>query len=123
MEEALFWIYMANAVVLLNHEIDSAYWEEWKLMNLNMGIKGFLLIHFPLIFIVLYGLVEVRAASMGGFIISLILGITGVVAFSIHMRYLKKGRQEFNTPLSKFILWATLALSLVQLSLTIYIMI
>jgi hypothetical protein len=25
----LFWIYLINAILLINHEIDSAYWKEW----------------------------------------------------------------------------------------------
>lgn len=29
----LFWIYLVNAVLLINHEIDSAYWQEWKLFS------------------------------------------------------------------------------------------
>lgn len=25
------WLYLANATVLITHEIDSAYWHEWEL--------------------------------------------------------------------------------------------
>ena len=28
--DLLFWTYLINAVILINHEIDSAYWQEWK---------------------------------------------------------------------------------------------
>jgi hypothetical protein len=31
--DLLFWIYLTNAVILINHEIDSAFWQEWKLIN------------------------------------------------------------------------------------------
>ncbi len=48
MEKFLFWIYLANAVLLINHEIDSAYWKEWDLFKLPGGITGFLIIHFHL---------------------------------------------------------------------------
>ena len=29
MEDTLFWLYLVNAVILIVHEIDSAYWKEW----------------------------------------------------------------------------------------------
>ncbi len=80
----LFWIYLINAVMLIVHEIDSAYWKEWKLFKIPGGHSGFLLLHIPLIFLVLYGLVLVREEAFGGLIISLLLGLGGVFAFSIH---------------------------------------
>ncbi len=58
MPDLLLWLYLTNAVLLINHEIDSAYWKEWELFRLPGGIAGFLLLHFPLLFIVLYGLVR-----------------------------------------------------------------
>jgi len=33
----LFWIYLTNSVLLINQEIDSAYWKEWKLFGLPGG--------------------------------------------------------------------------------------
>ena len=59
MWEALFWIYLVNSVLLINHEIDSAYWQEWELLHLPGGITGFLLVHFPVLFANLGGLVLV----------------------------------------------------------------
>jgi len=64
MAEILFWVYLANAVVLINHEIDSAYWKEWELFRLPGGITGILILHFPLLLFVLYGLVLVRELAM-----------------------------------------------------------
>ena len=34
MFELLFWLYLVNAVLLITHEIDSAYWKEWELFKL-----------------------------------------------------------------------------------------
>ena len=48
MEQILFWLYLANALTLIVHEIDSAYWKEWDLFRLPGGEAGFLLLHFPL---------------------------------------------------------------------------
>jgi hypothetical protein len=123
MGEILFWIYLINAVLLINHEIDSAYWKEWDLFGLPGGITGFLLIHFPLLFLVLYGLVLVYQLTIAGLILSLALSLGGVFAFAIHTYFIKQGRDEFTTPISRFILIVTLILSLIQLAITLYLLI
>jgi hypothetical protein len=122
MTDLLFWLYLFNSVLLINHEIDSAYWKEWELFKLPGGITGFLLIHFPLLFFILYGLTLVSRHSLSGLIFSLILSFGGIFAFSIHTYFLKKGRYEFDKPISKLILVATLIISIVQLTLTLYLM-
>ena len=63
MADFLFQLYLTNSVLLINHEIDSAYWKEWELFRLPGGIAGFLLIHFPLLFLILYGLILVPRHS------------------------------------------------------------
>ncbi len=123
MTEILFWLYLSNSVLLINHEIDSAYWKEWELFKLPGGITGFLLIHFPLLLFVLYGLVLVARSSSSGLIFSLILCLSGIFAFSIHTYFIKKGRNEFDKPISKFILIATLIVSIIQLAVTLYLMV
>lgn len=119
--DLLFWIYLVNAVILINHEIDSAYWQEWKLINPNdqNGINGFLLLHVPMIFLLLLGLVFVYEGNFAGLIISIILSGGGIFAFFFHFYHLKKGRPEFNTTLSKGLIVATFVISIVQLVLTI----
>ena len=88
----LFWLYLANAVILINHEIDSAYWQEWKLMNPKdtNGINGFLLLHFPMLFIILYGLVLVDRGTTGGYVLSLFLAVGGIFAFFFHFYHIRK---------------------------------
>ena len=122
MADFLFWLYLSNCVLLINHEIDSAYWKEWELFKLPGGITGFLLIHFPLLFFVLLGLLFVSKHSLSGMIFSLILSFSGIFAFSIHTFFLKKGHNQFDKPISKFILVAILIVSLIQLPVTIYLM-
>jgi hypothetical protein len=97
----LFWLYLINAILLINHEIDSAFWKEWELFRLPGGIGGFLILHFPILFLILYGLVFVSRQSFVGLIISLILCAGGIFAFCIHMIFIRKGRHEFNTPISR----------------------
>jgi hypothetical protein len=119
MRDVLFWLYLINALTLIIHEIDSAYWKEWELFRLPGGVAGFLLLHFPLLFLVLYGLVLVDRDVLAGLILSLLLGLGGLFAFSIHTYFIRRGGQEFKTPVSLFILWSTLLVSLAQLGVTL----
>lgn len=123
MFDILFWLYLVNAVLLINHEIDSAYWQEWELFKLPGGITGFLVIHFPLLFLVLYGLIQVYKQSDVGLIFSLLLSFGGLFAFGIHMFFIKKGREEFKIPISIFILVGTLIVSIAQAVITILLLI
>ena len=119
MARFLSWIYLINAVLLINHEIDSAYWKEWKLFGLPGEITGFLIVHFPLLFVVLYGLVLVFEGLFAGLIFSLLLCLGGLFAFAVHTYFIRRGRPEFRTPASQFILIATLVVSVIQIAITI----
>jgi hypothetical protein len=123
MWDILFWVYLVNAVFLILHEIDSAYWREWELFRLPGGATGFMLVHFPVLFLVLYGLVLVYQRAAAGLTLSLILGLAGVFAFSIHTYFIRRGRDEFKSPISLIILAATLAVSLVQVAVTVTLLV
>ena len=123
MKDILFWLYLVNSVLLINHEIESAYWHEWQLFKLPGDITGFLIVHFPLLFLVLYGLVLLYQQTVPGLVISLLLSLSGVFAFTIHMYFIKLGRPEFKLPVSITILVATLIVSLCQGAITVYILI
>lgn len=123
MSDVLFWLYLANSVLIISHEIDSAYWKEWEMLKIPGGITGFLLLHFPLLFVILYGLVLVSAQSAPGLIFSIVLCLGGLTAFSIHSYFLKKGREEFGQPISKMILLSTGFVSTIQLAVTVYLIV
>ncbi len=118
----LFWVYLLNAILLISHEIDSAYWQEWKLFKLPGGIGGFLLLHYPILFLILYGLVAVDRQSWVGLIVSLTVSAGGIFAFCIHSYFIRKGRHEFDTPISRFILSLMLLVSAAQGAVTIYLL-
>ncbi len=122
MGKVLLGLYMVNSVLLINHEIDSAYWKEWELFKLPGGLTGFLGVHFPFLFLILLGVVLVYRDSWSGFIFSFALCFCGLFAFTVHTYFLGKGRREFNKPISKFILVAILLVSLVQVGTTVYVM-
>lgn len=112
---------MINAIILIIHEIDSGYWEEWKLISPDdkNGINGFLLGHIPLLFIILFGLVLVYDNKPAGIIFSFLLSGGGLFAFIFHFYHLRKGRPEFNTLLSKTLIISTFVISIVQIIATI----
>ena len=119
MADVVFWLYSANATLLIVHEIESAYREEWKLFRLPGGISFFLTVHLPLVLLILYGLVQVQQESLAGQTLSLVLSLAGVFAFSIHTYFNSRGHPEFKTPISLLILIATLGVSAAQLVTTI----
>jgi hypothetical protein len=119
MYDVLFWLYLLNSVFLINHEIDSAYWQEWNLFKIKGGITTFLLLHFPLLFLVLYGLIQVHNQTFRGLIFSLILSMIGIFAFTIHMIFIKKGHKEFRKVISIFILICIFIISMIQCFMTI----
>jgi hypothetical protein len=112
-------LYLANAVLLINHEIDSAFWREWELFKLPGGINFFIALHLPLVALVLWGLVLMARQSSGGLYFSLGLALCGLFAFGIHLFFISKGHPQFKTPASLGLLLATLIASLLQLVLVV----
>lgn len=132
MWDSLLWIYILNATLLINHEIDSSYWKEWNLISLLSGRSSnvnndqknmniFLLLHIPLIFLIMYGLKEIIQKSFIGLIISIVLCFGGFFAFFFHMHFIRKGRIEFNTHISKGMIAGIFILSIIQLIITFWI--
>jgi hypothetical protein len=116
---ALTCLYFANAIVLLLHEMDSAYWEEWRLFGLPGGEPGFLGMHIPLTIVLLLGLVGPVQGTRLGLLISLFIGLAGLFAFGIHTYQRKQGVKAFESLSSRAVLWATLLLSLPQVALAL----
>lgn len=108
-------LYILNLTLLICHEIESAYWQEWKLFKLPGEITGFVLLHIPLILVLLWGVVQISNHSRIGIILSLILSLAGIFAFTIHTYFVKIGKEGFNLKISIVLLYAILVTSIVQL--------
>jgi len=136
MLSVLIWIYVINLLLLINHEIDSAYWKEWNLFNSLLknkppyltgkeeqkAMNNFLVFNIIAIGLGLYGLVELIEGNFIGKIFSLLTGLVGIAAFMIHMFFIAKGRSEFKVPFSLFVLFTILIASLAQIVVTILVM-
>jgi hypothetical protein len=59
-------LYLANATVLLSHQVDAAYWREWTLFHLPGGIQLFVLLNVPIVVAVLVGLERLGSPTGGG---------------------------------------------------------
>ena len=93
------------------------------MFKLSGGISDFLIMHFLILFAILFGLVQVFQESLAGLYFSLVLALAGIFAFCIHMYFIRKGRNEFKAPVSLFILIAALPVSLAQLGITVYLLV
>ncbi len=100
MTDLLFRLYFCNAILLIMHEIDSAYWKERDMIHLPGGIEEFLALHIPILAAILYGFIEVGKLRGAGLIMSFILSPGGIFAFAIHLWFIRQGRLEFRTPMS-----------------------
>jgi hypothetical protein len=114
-EELAEKLYMANAVVLITHEIDSAYWHEWELFRLPGGIQFFLVLHIVLIGLVLVGYRLVVLQERAAKLCSYLLASAGLLAVLLHGSFLIAGTPQFRSPVSIALLAATLVLSLCQI--------
>jgi len=114
MQSKLCRLYLLNAAVLITHEIDSAYWHEWKLFGIPGGIQVFLAINLLLVIVVLYGHQALAMGRSSGIIYSWLLVAGGLFAVGIHTYFLLKGSEAFRLPASLVLLLATLVFSLAQ---------
>jgi hypothetical protein len=108
-------LYLANAVVLITHEIDSAYWHEWELFRLPGGIQFFLVLHIVLIGLVLLGYRFVVLQGRAAKLCSYLLASAGLLAVLLHGSFLIAGTPQFRSPISLILLAATLVLSMAQI--------
>jgi hypothetical protein len=109
--EALFF---ANAIVLLAHQIDAAFWHEWILFGLPGGIQFFLLLNLPIIALVLYGQRSLALGRPSGKAVSWALAASGLFAAVFHGFHLLRGDEAFRLPFSMTLLVATFVFSLAQ---------
>ncbi len=119
MKNNLQTLYLLNFALLCTHEIDSAYWQEWKLFGIPGGIQVFLVLNLVLVLVGLYGFQQLLRGAKSGLWFSCGVAAAGVAAFGIHSAFLLAGHPEFKLPASLAVIVLTLAASLVQGYLTL----
>jgi hypothetical protein len=107
-------LYLLNASVLITHEIDSAYQQEWILFGIPGGVQFFLFLNLMLVSVVLYGLWALAQGRAAGIALSWTLVAGGLFAVGIHGYFILSGDPSFRLPASLLLLGATLVLSVLQ---------
>lgn len=100
----IIYVYIINATLLLLHEIESAYENEWEILKLPGKITGFLLIHIPIILLIFYGLMAIERNSPVGSVLGIVFGIGGMAPFFIHKVFVRR-KDRFNHVISRSIIY------------------
>jgi hypothetical protein len=111
----LHWLFLANATVLITHQIDAAYWHEWDLFLIPGGNQMNLILNISIIALVFFAhsrIVSNMAANLGYYKLLACLGFLTAV---IHTFFLLRGDESFNQPMSLALLITTFLLSALQL--------
>ena len=107
-------LYLANASVLLTHQIDAAYWHEWELFAVPGGAPFFVASNVPMVFLVVWGAYALALGRTAGIVMSWALVATGFIAFGLHTFFLVRGYPAFDAAVSLALLGATLVISIAQ---------
>ncbi len=107
-------LYVANATLLLVHEIDSAFWREWELFHLPGGEPAFLVVHLPLVALVVWGYGRLVEGARAGAVMSLALAVAALAAAAIHAAFMAVGHVEFRAAVSIAVLAGGFAVSALQ---------
>lgn len=108
-------LFLANATVLITHQIDAGFWHEWELFRLPGGNQMNLLLNIPIIALVLYAHGRVVADIQPGRFFYKLLAALGLLTCAIHAGFFLAGSAAFVQPMSIALLVATFVLSVWQL--------
>ena len=111
----LRWLFLANATVLVTHQIDAAYWHEWELFHIPGGNQVNLILNIPIIALVMYSHSRVVSNIHTGLGFYKLLAALGFLTVGIHAFFFRQGSESFAQPMSVSLLVATFVLSSWQL--------
>jgi hypothetical protein len=111
----LHWLFLANATVLITHQIDAAFWHEWELFHIPGGNQINLALNIPIIALVLYAHGRVVGGLDAGMFFYKLLAGLGFLTCGIHAFFLLRGSESFVQPMSLGLLIGTFVLSSWQL--------
>jgi len=107
--------YLSTMILLILHQIDAAYWQEWQMFLLPGGVQGFLLFNLLILPIVLLGYRSVIINDSHAKSYAYICAGLGLLTVIIHSGFFLKGYEQFNLPFSLVILLLCLISSCWQL--------
>lgn len=92
--------YLACAVLLAVHEVDSGVWREWELFGLPGGAAAFVALHVPLFLLLVWGYGQVVLGTHAGRRVALLLAVGALGGGAVHAALLGAGHTEFRTAAS-----------------------
>jgi len=104
--------YLITVTLLILHQMDAAYWQEWEMFFLPGGIQGYLLFNLLVIPLVLLGYRSVVLNADNASRWAYSCGVLGVLTFCIHGVFFLLGFEQFGLPFSLLILVGCLLSSL-----------
>lgn len=114
----LHFSFILNLGLLLLHEMDAVFWQEWRLFGLTddeFGRKLFILVHLPLFVFLLVGILNL--GSRFGKVVSLVFSSFLVVHLFLHASPIGQG--QFHGLFSSGIILAMFLVSVVQAGATV----
>ena len=115
MQDRLRLLFLANATILITHQIDAAYWHEWELFLIPGGNQINLLLNIPIIGLVMYSHSRVVSNMKTGLPFYKFLACLGLLTVGIHAFFFFQGSESFIQPMSIALMLATFILSIWQL--------
>jgi hypothetical protein len=110
-------LFLANATVLVTHQIDAAFWHEWELFRIPGGNQVNLLLNLPIIALVLYAQAQVaRGEGSAALMFYKLMPCLGALTVVIHGLFFALGHEAFVQPVSLGLLVGTAILSCLQLT-------
>ena len=107
--------YLITMCLLILHQIDAAYWQEWQLFQLPGGIQGFLLFNIAVLPVLLLGYEKVVCRHPKAILYAYFCASLGLLTFAIHVIFLALGKEQFTLPLSLAIIAGCLISALWQI--------
>jgi len=96
--------YTLTMCILMVHQIDAAFWQEWEMFFLPGGIQGFLIFNILIIPVVLFGYKQVLLKTSKSTKYSYFCAGLGLFTFTIHTVFYLLGNNQFTLPLSALLI-------------------
>jgi len=106
-------------ILLIIHQIDAAYWQEWEMFLIPGGIQGFLVFNIVIIPIVLFGYKSVIVNDNRACKYSYFCAALGIFTFIAHLFFILLNYSQFTLPLSILIIVLCLISGVYQIKQTL----
>lgn len=112
-------IVVLNLSLLIAHQIDAAWWQEWEMFRLPGGIQLFNVLNVIIFIVLLAGMIAVIRRAASGYVWSLVIAGACALVLPIHTGFALTGHEQFHLPVSIFLIVATFVGAITQILITL----